>query len=185
LAEGDVTLVGGAQFINNSASPEGKYGTGGAVYVGNRGTLTIGGPVTFKNNSAPQGGAVTTTQSVRFLGSNSSSWWIGNYASMLGGGGALRVQGSGSVLFGTAASHKFGSNRAGSLSSAKEQDIAVLDKGSFQCSSSSSSSSSYSAGKYSVEGNVCSAKCIPGKSGCKCAAAESFVQSKCSCQRRV
>jgi hypothetical protein len=73
LAEGDVTLAGGAQFIDNSASPEGKYGTGGAVFVGDSGTLTIGGPVTFRYNSASEGGAETTVQSVRFLGSSSSS----------------------------------------------------------------------------------------------------------------
>jgi hypothetical protein len=186
--ESDVTLAGGAQFTSNWASPEGEYGSGGAVYVGGNSTLTIGGPVIFKDNSASQGGAVTlgayawgqvSKQSIRFLNSKSTSCWIGNYASTLNGGAALRIEALGSASFGTLASHNFGSNLAGPPSLAKEQDIAVLAKASFKCSST------YAAGIYSIEGNVCAASCVPGKSGCKCAAAQVFLPSRCSCQQKV
>jgi hypothetical protein len=188
--ESDVILAGGAQFISNRASPEGEFGSGGAIHMLGNSTLSIGGPVTFRKNSASQGGAVTlaagwwsnpTSTRITFSGSKSSSCWIGNYASVLSGGAALRIEAGGSVQFGTLAAQNFGSNVAGPISSAVEQDIAVLEKGAFQCRATASSS----AGNYSIEGDLCAASCMPGKAGCKCPTGQAFEQNLCSCQRTV
>uniref|UniRef100_A0A383VSW0 Right handed beta helix domain-containing protein n=1 Tax=Tetradesmus obliquus TaxID=3088 RepID=A0A383VSW0_TETOB len=183
--ESDVTFAAGAQFISNSATAQ--DGSGGVVHVCGNSTLAFGGPVTFRNNSASRGGAVTitpgawwpnaTTTRMVFSGSSSSSsCWMGNTATTAAGGAALRIEAYGSALFGTTAPHNFGSNLAGSGNSAVEQDITVLDKGWFTCNSRSF------AGSFSIEGNVCAARCA-GKAVCKCPFGQVFVPVQCSCQR--
>jgi hypothetical protein len=129
--------VGGAGLPPQAAlygSGGAVYGSGGAVYAEGDSTLAFGGPATFRNNSAATGGAITlgargsAKPRMKFAASSakSSSCWVGNYAAKSAGGAALRIEAGCRAEFGTLATHNFGSNIAGALSSSVQNDVVVM-----------------------------------------------------------
>lgn len=190
MTRSNVTLTGGASFISNKASPEGK-GYGGAICAVGNSTISISGDASFRYNAAWAGGAVklamndsvispgaafTASQDQLLLMPGSSSCWLGNSAKQPGtGGAAIHMEKTSQVDFGAPKQHNFGGNGAGK----PENDIRVEGGAAFTCNGSRARG----PGSYNITGDVCCVTCTG--SMCQCPAGQAFAPYYCSCQKQM
>lgn len=127
--------ITGGTFTNNTATGS----KGGAVMIGDHGTLTLGGHVAMKSNSATDGGAVATAPDANVTVTNGS--FANNKAAANGGAFHLAAGASATVADGTFTSNT--ANVSGGSFHVATGASATVEGGTFTSNTASSSGGAF------------------------------------------